>query len=218
MLPTTKIEHTTLHNPCGKIMFKNMKISSFFLVSIAYLRHTHKLCPPHTHTHTQDTSQDIGLGIQECLGLMSTAYRGVQGQNALIVEALLLENIYSVSSCNQRCLLHRSHHPSPLPPPPLCPSPLPPPPSNPLLFPPLPLSPPLKACLPSEAGSCPVCLNCVPLQSRSLPFCVCYRSWRQVWLMRLLIYYTLLASSPGPSPPRRLLGGEGPGDEAIHTA
>ena len=46
---------------------------------------------------------------------MSAAYKGVQGQNAVIVEALLLENIYSVSSCNQRCLLQSSPFSSPSP-------------------------------------------------------------------------------------------------------
>ena len=39
---------------------------------------------------------DVSLAVQECLSLMAAAYRGVQGQSALIVEALLLENIYSV--------------------------------------------------------------------------------------------------------------------------
>lgn len=42
---------------------------------------------------------DIGLAIQECLSFIAGAYRGVgPGQSALIVEALLLENIYSQSS------------------------------------------------------------------------------------------------------------------------
>ena len=88
--------------------------------------HTQQLSPPLLPpTHTQDTAQDIGLAIQECLRLMSAAYKGVQGQNAIIVEALLLENIYSVSSC----LLHHNHHPSPLRHPlsPLPSSPSPPP-------------------------------------------------------------------------------------------
>ena len=46
----------------------------------------------------QDLEPDIGLAIQECLSFIAGAYRGVgPGQSALIVEALLLENIYSVS-------------------------------------------------------------------------------------------------------------------------
>ena len=39
---------------------------------------------------------DVSLAVQECLSLMAVAYRGVKGQSALIIEALLLENIYSV--------------------------------------------------------------------------------------------------------------------------
>ena len=38
----------------------------------------------------------MSLAVQECLSLMAAAYGGVQGQSALIIEALLLENIYSV--------------------------------------------------------------------------------------------------------------------------
>ena len=45
----------------------------------------------------QDVPQDLSLAIQECLSLMAAAYRGVKGQSAVIVEALILENIYSVS-------------------------------------------------------------------------------------------------------------------------
>ena len=41
--------------------------------------------------------QDMSLAVQECLNLMAAAYRGVKGQSAMIVEALILENIYSVS-------------------------------------------------------------------------------------------------------------------------
>ena len=53
----------------------------------------------------------MSLAIQECLGLMSVAYRGVQGQNTLIVEALLLENIYSVSRIAAAIYcIHISHH------------------------------------------------------------------------------------------------------------
>ena len=48
-------------------------------------------------SYPQDLATDIGLAIQECLSLMAAAYRGVKGQSALIVEALILENIYSVS-------------------------------------------------------------------------------------------------------------------------
>ena len=44
----------------------------------------------------QKLSVDVSLAVQECLSLMAAAYRGVQGQSALIIEALLLENIYSV--------------------------------------------------------------------------------------------------------------------------
>ena len=44
----------------------------------------------------QKLSADVSLAVQECLSLMAAAYRGVQGQSALIIEALLLENIYSV--------------------------------------------------------------------------------------------------------------------------
>lgn len=44
----------------------------------------------------QDLPQDMALAIQECLSLMAAAYRGVKGQSAIIVEALILEHIYSV--------------------------------------------------------------------------------------------------------------------------
>lgn len=37
------------------------------------------------------------LAVQECLSLMAAAYREVKGQSALRVEAMILENIYSVS-------------------------------------------------------------------------------------------------------------------------
>lgn len=41
--------------------------------------------------------QELGVAIQECLILMAAAYRGVEGQDALAVEALILRNIDSVS-------------------------------------------------------------------------------------------------------------------------
>lgn len=53
-----------------------------------------------TLTPLQDMPQDLNLAVQECLNLMTTAYKGVKGQSALIVEALILENIYSVRDLN----------------------------------------------------------------------------------------------------------------------
>ncbi|XP_064386642.1 proteasome adapter and scaffold protein ECM29-like isoform X2 [Halichondria panicea] len=44
----------------------------------------------------KDLPTDVGLAVQECLSSLALAYRGVRGQNALLLEALLLENIYSV--------------------------------------------------------------------------------------------------------------------------
>ena len=44
----------------------------------------------------QKLPMDVSLAVQECLSLMAAAYRGVQGQSAVIIEALILENIYSV--------------------------------------------------------------------------------------------------------------------------
>lgn len=46
---------------------------------------------------SQDLPSDVSLAVQECLSSMALAYHGVKGQNALLLEALLLENIYSVS-------------------------------------------------------------------------------------------------------------------------
>ena len=63
------------------------------------MRYVHMyVCAP-SYVRTQDFPQDLGLAIQECLSLMSAAYRGVKGQHEVIVEALILENIYSVSKC-----------------------------------------------------------------------------------------------------------------------
>lgn len=45
----------------------------------------------------QDLAVDLSLAMQECLNMMAAAYRGVKGQSATMVEALMLENIYSVS-------------------------------------------------------------------------------------------------------------------------
>jgi proteasome component ECM29 len=41
--------------------------------------------------------RDVGLAIQECMGLVAPAYRGVGGQTALLLEAALLENIYNTT-------------------------------------------------------------------------------------------------------------------------
>ncbi len=49
-----------------------------------------------SHGVVQDMPQDLRLAVQECLSLMAAAYRGVKGESAVIVEALILENIYSV--------------------------------------------------------------------------------------------------------------------------
>ena len=43
-----------------------------------------------------DVERDVGLAIQECMGLVAPAYRGVGGQTALLLEAALLENVYNV--------------------------------------------------------------------------------------------------------------------------
>ena len=40
--------------------------------------------------------RDVGLAVQECMSLLAPAYQGVAGQKALLLEAALLENIYSV--------------------------------------------------------------------------------------------------------------------------
>ena len=47
---------------------------------------------------SQDLPSDVSLAVQECLSSMALAYHGVKGQNALLLQALLLENIYSVSA------------------------------------------------------------------------------------------------------------------------
>jgi proteasome component ECM29 len=41
--------------------------------------------------------RDVSLVIQECMGLVAPAYRGVGGHKALLLEAALLENIYSAA-------------------------------------------------------------------------------------------------------------------------
>ena len=38
------------------------------------------------------------LAVQECLGLMAAAYRMVKEPNATLVEAIIVQNIFSVSS------------------------------------------------------------------------------------------------------------------------
>ena len=40
--------------------------------------------------------RDVGLAVQECMSLMAPAYLGVGRDKALLLEAALLENIYSV--------------------------------------------------------------------------------------------------------------------------
>ena len=80
------------------------------------LTHTHT----HTHTHNhrrapalfqkdpghllrlfkvlaEPADRDVGLSVQECMGLLAPVYRGAGGQAALLLEATLLENIYHVS-------------------------------------------------------------------------------------------------------------------------
>lgn len=41
--------------------------------------------------------KDVGLAVQECMGLVAPAYEGMSGQATLLLEAALLENIYNVS-------------------------------------------------------------------------------------------------------------------------
>lgn len=43
----------------------------------------------------QDIDSDVVLAVQECLSTMAPAYRGLEGDNAVIVEALLLESVLS---------------------------------------------------------------------------------------------------------------------------
>ena len=40
--------------------------------------------------------REVGLAVQECVSLLAPAYQGVAPQKALLLEAALLENIYSV--------------------------------------------------------------------------------------------------------------------------
>lgn len=43
--------------------------------------------------------RDVCLAVQECMGLVAPAYKGMVGQTSLLLEAALLENIYNVSTC-----------------------------------------------------------------------------------------------------------------------
>ena len=53
----------------------------------------------HCFIRVQKLPVDVSLAVQECLSLMAATYRGIQSQDqsAIRIEALLLENIYSVS-------------------------------------------------------------------------------------------------------------------------
>ena len=44
---------------------------------------------------------EVVLAVQECVNTMATAYRGISGETATIVEALILKNITSVSKSNR---------------------------------------------------------------------------------------------------------------------
>lgn len=54
-------------------------------------KHLHKLFD----VLEKDMEQDMCLAVQECLSVLATAYKGVQGTSAVAVEALMLEHIYS---------------------------------------------------------------------------------------------------------------------------
>lgn len=42
---------------------------------------------------------EVVLAVQECVNTVATAYRGISGETATIVEALILKNITDVSRC-----------------------------------------------------------------------------------------------------------------------
>ena len=48
--------------------------------------------------------RDVGLAVQECMSLLAPAYQEVAVQKSLLLEAALLENIYSVRTPEAVCV------------------------------------------------------------------------------------------------------------------
>lgn len=106
------------------------------------------------------------LAVQECLSLMVAAYRGVEGQPALIVEALMLENVHSVSHVVCHVTSEGLHHNDVM--------------LNFWWHARESFSPPHTAQLTGEASSCPVCVVRLPILPCALKICLHVSLWRQV--------------------------------------